>query len=115
MIDIRFYLSPDSAQIFFRKALIHNNFGKIEYNLTTIADLVGFTDGNQRNLASTVESNILEPLIELNLIDCYEKVGTDPKSWKYVIKRSGPNINVNSGDVVGSVKDVAGSVKKEFR
>jgi hypothetical protein len=28
-IDIRFYLLPDSAQYFYRRALLHNNFGKI--------------------------------------------------------------------------------------
>ena len=103
---------PDSAQIFFRKALIHNNFGKIEYNLATIADLAGLTVGNQRNLAATVETNILEQLREYGYIDCYEKVSADPKSWKYIFKRSGPNINGKSREEAGSVKDVAGSVKK---
>ncbi len=40
-IDVRLYLLPDSAQIFYRRALSHNNFTKNEYNLTTIAELTG--------------------------------------------------------------------------
>ena len=114
MHDIRFYLLPDSAQIFFRKTLIHNNFKKIVFNIGTIADYAGLTDNNPWNLAATVETNILEQLREYGYIDSYEKVGEDPKAPKYIIKRSGPNINGNSGDVVGSVKDVAGSVKRRI-
>ena len=58
-----------------------------------------------------MRTNILKPLIEYGYIDSYEKVGEDPKAPKYIIRRSGADINGNSGDVVGSVKDVAGSVK----
>jgi hypothetical protein len=110
-IDIRFYLLPDSAQYFYRRALLHNNFGKIPYTLATIAELTGLTDNNQWNLATTVETNILKPLIEYGYIDSYERVGDDAKSLKYIIRRSGPDINGKTRDVVGSVKDVVGSVK----
>jgi hypothetical protein len=110
-IDIRFYLLPDSAQYFYRRALLHNNFGKIEYNLATIADYAGLTDSNPWNLVTTIESNIMEPLKDFGYIDSYEKVGEDPKAPKYVIRRFGADSNGNSGDVVGSVKDVVGSVK----
>ena len=72
-IDIRFYLLPDSAQYFYRRALLHNNFGKIAYNLATIADYAGLTDSNHWNLATTIESNILKPLKEYGYIDSYEK------------------------------------------
>jgi len=95
---------PDSAQIFYRRALSHNNFGKIEYNLATIADYAGLTDNNPWNLANTVETNILEQLREYGHIDSYEKVGEDPKAPKYIIRRFGADSNENSGDVVGSVK-----------
>jgi hypothetical protein len=50
-IDMRFYLLPDSAQIFYRRALVHNNIGKIPYNLATIAELAGLNDSNRWNLA----------------------------------------------------------------
>ena len=106
--DIRFYLLPDSAQIFFRKALIHNNFKKIVFNIATIADYARLTDNNPWNLANTVETNILEQLREYGYIDSYEKVGEDPKAPKYIIRRFGADSNGNSGDVVGSVK-------REFR
>ena len=56
--------------------MLHNNFGKIEYNLATIADYAGLNDSNQWNLATTVETNILKPLIEYGYIDSYERVRT---------------------------------------
>lgn len=110
-IDNRFYQLPDSAQIFYRKALIHNNFKRKEFHLATIAEYAGLTDRNPWNLVTTVETNILKPLIEYGFIDSYEKVGDDPKASKYIIHRFGANNDGNLGDVVGSVKDVAGSVK----
>jgi len=110
-IDIRLYLLPDSAQYFYRRALVHNNFGKIEFNLATIADYAGLNDTNQWNLATTVETNILDPLKEYGYINSYETVDDDPKALKYIIRRSGPGIAGPARDVVGSVKDVAGSVK----
>ena len=114
-IDLRIYLLPDSAQIFYRRALVHNNFGEIPYALATIAEHAGLTDSNQRNLAVTVETNILEPLKDCGYIDSYEKVGEETKAPKYIIRRFGADSNGNSGDVVGSVKDVVGSVKRESR
>ena len=91
--------------------MIHNNFKRKEFNLTTIADYAGLTDSNPWNLVTTIESNIMEPLKDFGYIDSYEKVGEDPKAPKYVIRRFGADSNGNSGDVVGSVKDVVGSVK----
>ena len=110
-IDIRFYLLPDSAQYFYRRGLINNNFGNIEFNLTTIAEYAGLNDSNPWNLTTTVETNILKPLIEYGYIDSYEKIGSDPKTSKFIIRRSGPGIIGKSRDEAGSVKDVVGSVK----
>jgi hypothetical protein len=110
-IDNRFYHLPDSAQIFYRRALIHNDFKRKEFHLTTIADYAGLTDTNPWNLVTTVETNILKPLIEYGFIDSYEKVGDDPKAPKYTIHRFGANSDGKTGDEVGSVKDVAGLVK----
>jgi len=93
-IDIGFYLLTDSAQIFYRRALLHNNFGKIEFGLPTIAEYTGLKDINHWNLAVTVETNILKPLKESGYIDSYERTGDDPKSPKYLAKRSGPGIIV---------------------
>jgi len=93
MNDIRFYLLPDSAQIFYRRALVHNNFEEIPFTLSTIAEYVGLKDSNQRNLATTIEKNVLESLKEYGCIDSYEKVGADSKMPKYIIRRSGTGIN----------------------
>jgi hypothetical protein len=94
-IDMRFYLLPDSAQIFYRRALLHNNIGKIPYNLATIAELAGLNDSNRWNLASTVETNILGPLIQYGYIDSYDKICNDSKSPKYIVWRTGPGITMN--------------------
>jgi len=112
-IDIRFYLLPDSAQLFYRRGLFHNNFTRIEFYLTTIAEYAGLDDSNPWNLTATVETNILKPLIEYGYIDSYEKVGDDPKTSKFIIRRSGPGIIGGSRDEAGSVKDEVGSVKDE--
>jgi ribosomal protein S8 len=91
---------------------VHNNFGKIEFNLATIAEYAGLNDSNQWNLATTVETNILDPLKEYGYINSYEMVGEDAKSLKYIIRRSGPDINGKTREEAGSVKDVVGSVKR---
>jgi len=90
-IDIRFYQLPDSAQLFYRRALIHHSFKNSEFNLSTIAEYAGLTDSNLWNLSSTVEKNILQPLIDYGYILSFERVGQEPKSWKYIIKRTAPN------------------------
>ena len=110
-IDNLFYQLPESAQNFYRKELVHISYTMHDFYLTTIAEHAGLTDHNPWNLAITVETSILQPLIENGYIDSYEKIGADPKTVKYVIKRSQSNSKNKSRDVVGSVKDVAGSVK----
>ena len=57
-IDNRFYQLPDSAQFFYRRALIHNDFKRREFHLATIADYAGLKDSNPWNLVTTVETNI---------------------------------------------------------
>jgi hypothetical protein len=110
-IDTRFYLLPNSAQYFYRRALIHHNFRRKEFNLATIAEYAGLTDSNPWNLVTTIDSNIMEPLIEKGYIDSYEKVDDDPKAPKYILRRSYTNSSGKSREEVGSVKDEVGSVK----
>jgi len=92
-IDNRLYQLPDSAQIFYRKALIHNNIKRIPFHLATIAKYAGLTDTNPWNLSTTVETNILQPLKENGYIDHYEKEGENPKARKYIIHRFGSEKN----------------------
>jgi hypothetical protein len=103
-IDTRFYLLPNSAQYFYRRALIHHNFRRKEFNLATIAEYAGLTDSNPWNLVTTIDSNIMEPLIEKGYIDSYEKVDDDPKAPKYILRRSYTNSSGKSREEVGSVK-----------
>ena len=112
-IDIRIYLLPDSAQIFYRRALVHHDYKTPSFNLTTIAEYAGLTDRNPWNLITTVETNILQPLIEYGCLDSYEKICDDPKDPKYILHRSFTNNSGKSGEEVGSVKDEAGSVKDQ--
>jgi hypothetical protein len=85
-IDLKFYTLPDSAQIFYRRILIHNNFTEIERYPETIAEAVGLQDANVANLTRTIENNILDPLKEYGYIKSYEK--TDGIAGpKYIISR----------------------------
>ena len=63
--------------------------------MATIADYAGLKDSNQWNLASTIKTNILDPLKDYGYIDSYEKVGEDSKAPKYIIKRFGADSNGN--------------------
>jgi hypothetical protein len=91
-IDLRFYTLPDSAQVFYRRHLIHHNFSDLPIYLEKIAKSVGYTDTNITNLIKTVESNILEPLREYGYINSYEKTpglkerSKGLKGVKYIIK-----------------------------
>jgi hypothetical protein len=110
-IDTRFYLLPNSAQYFYRRALIHHNFKRKAFNLATIAEYAGLTDSNPWNLVTTIDSNVMEPLIEYGYIDSYEKVDDDPKAPKYILRRSYTNSTEKLKEEAGSVKDEVGSVK----
>ena len=85
-IDLKFYTLPESAQIFYRRILIHNNFTEIERYPKTIAEAVGLQDANVANLARTIENNILEPLKDYGYIKSYEKAD-GIAGPKYIISR----------------------------
>jgi len=104
-IDLRFYTLPDSAQIFFRRHLIHHSFPELPISLALIAVSVGYTDSNMTNLPKTVEDNILDPLKDYGYIKTYEKM-KGLKGIKYVIHR-----NLKKKSLDSDSKD-AGSVKQ---
>jgi hypothetical protein len=68
------YNLPPSAQIFYRRLLIHHDFHRIELNLETIAKKLNFTDKNRTNLMSSIEENSLKPLVRKGLVLSYKKV-----------------------------------------
>ena len=103
-IDLKFYTLSDSAQIFYRRMLLHHNFPTTELYLKTIAEAVGFRDQNLTNLIKTVESNILGPLKEQGYIESYKRNGGRKfEEIKYIITRKKAK-DKQEGDV-GSVKE----------
>jgi hypothetical protein len=87
-LDNRFYHLPHNAQIFYRRFLVHNDYPNINVNIETIAERLNLQDKNKTNQAGTIESNILEPLREVGLIDSYEKTKEGLLGLKYIINRT---------------------------
>ena len=104
-IDLRFYTLPDSAQIFYRRHLIHHSFQELSIHLVSIAESVGYTDSNMTNLPKTIEYNILDPLKECGYIKSYERM-KGLKGIKYVIQRNPETKSLDSDSKdAGSVKE----------
>ena len=101
-IDQKLYTLPDSAQIFYRRLLLHHSFPSFEIGLSKIVNAAGLQDSNQSNLIKTVETNILDPLKEHGYIKDYNQANgmSEPK---YIILRSTGN-NDGAGKDAGSVK-----------
>jgi hypothetical protein len=110
-IELKFYTLPDSAQVFYRRVILHNSFSSISIHLWKIAEAVGLTDSNPTNLVKTVESNILEPLKQYGYIEGYERT-EGLEGIKYVITRK-PQETPSEKDV-GSVKEGCRVCKKRM-
>ena len=80
------YSLPTSAQIFFRKFILNNNFSQIPLNLQKIAQKLNLKDKIQANLEKTVVTNVLDPLKRQGFIETYSK---EPglHGAKFIIKR----------------------------
>jgi hypothetical protein len=102
-IDLKFYTLPDSAQVFYRRMLLHHSFPALEINLSKLANAAGLQDSNVANLMKTVETNILEPLKEHAYIESYKMVAgmSEPK---YIVLRT-PGGNDQMSKDAGSVKE----------
>jgi hypothetical protein len=72
-VEPSFYTLPYSAQILYRRFLIHNNYLRTQLNLETIADKLNLKDKNTFNLIRTIEESAIKPLVEQGLIHSYEK------------------------------------------
>ncbi len=70
----------------------------IPLNLETIVEGLNLQDKNITNLTGTIETNILNPLIEMGLIDSYEKDKEGLYGLKFTIKRS-KKVNPNENDL----------------
>ena len=80
------YSLPTSAQIFFRKFILNNNFPSIPLNLQNIAQKLNLKDKIQANLERTVVTNVLDPLKRQGFIETYDR---EPglHGAKFIIKR----------------------------
>mgnify|MGYP001469487843 CR=1 FL=1 len=87
-LDRRFYHLPYNAQVFYRRFFVHNDYKDITINIKTIAERLNLQDKNITNLAGTVETNMLQPLIEEGLIDSYTKTREGLFGLKYKIIRT---------------------------
>ena len=98
-IDHRLYaLLPDSAQILYRRLLLHHNGPRTEVYFSRIAELTGLNDSNETNLRKTIEQNILRPLQEHGYINSYEET-EGLNGTKYVIWRSSKTKSKDGGSV----------------
>ena len=80
------YSLPPSAQIFFRKFILNNDYPSIPLNLQTIALKLNLNDKIQANLERTIVTNVLEPLKRQSFIETYDE---EPglHGTKFIIKR----------------------------
>jgi hypothetical protein len=72
-LNSNFYKLPPTAQLLYRRLLLHNNLGFMELNLSTIRERLNLTDSNITNLTRTIEENGFEPLQEQGFIKFYSK------------------------------------------
>ena len=72
-VEPSFYTLPYSAQILYRRFLIHTDFIKTQLNLETIAEKLNLNDKNTSNLIKTIEESAIKPLLAQGLIHSYEK------------------------------------------
>ena len=86
-LDKNFYNLPNSAQIFYRKFILNNDFLTIPVNIETLKERLSLEDKNIPNLIGTIEASILKPLKDYGLLLSYEKKkGLD--GTKFIIKRT---------------------------
>jgi hypothetical protein len=72
-VDTGFYKLPYSAQVFYRRFLLHNDFPSMAISLDNISAKLNYLDRNETNLPRTIERSILEPLKDFGLISGYGK------------------------------------------
>jgi hypothetical protein len=87
-MDRRFYVLPLTAQTFYKHFILTHDLNTININLCSIRERLRLYDDNFTNLTRTVESNILDPLVQYGYITSYEKDAA-LKSLKYVIRIPG--------------------------
>ena len=67
------YALPPSAQLFFRKCLVHNDSPVLEFNLETISQRLNLTNNHESNRINSIIANTLEPLKANGMIESFEQ------------------------------------------
>ena len=102
-IGLEFYSLPDSAQLFYRRMLLHNDHSPIEFKLKTIANAAGLGDSNKTNLINTIERNILTLLKDRGYIASFKR-SEGLEGIRYIIKRAKDKPSKQTTKDGGSVK-----------
>jgi len=80
------YNLPPSAQVFYRRFLLHHNYPKEQLSMSLIIREMNFTDKNMTNLVRNLEMNTLNPLVRRGLILSYEKLeGLNEEKYVFVL------------------------------
>lgn len=80
------YNLPPSAQVFYRRFLLHHNYPKEQLSMSLIIREMNFTDKNMTNLVRNLEMNTLNPLVMRGLILSYEKLeGLNKEKYEFVL------------------------------
>ena len=86
MFPYNLYKLPYTAQMLYRRLLIHNSLPTMELNLSTIREALNLTDDNITNVTDTIEQNGFEPLQKHGFIISYERdQGLD--GLKYIVRK----------------------------
>jgi hypothetical protein len=72
-VEREFYALPPSAQLFFRRCLVHNDSPVLEFNLDTISQRINLTDPHQANRITSILDSALEPLRANGMIESFEQ------------------------------------------
>ncbi len=85
-VNADLYNLPPSAQIFYRRFLLHHDYPKEQLSVSLIIKEMNFTDKNMTNLIRNLEMNTLNPLVRRGLILSYKKLeGLNEEKYEFVL------------------------------
>ena len=115
-----FYSLPLSAQLLYRRLLLHHNHTVIPLKLDTIKERLNLRDDNITNLVGTIEVNALEPLRKYGFITSYKKE-KGLSGIKYIISKpskttdESKSISANTESCKEGYVKLVGGVRKTYR
>lgn len=93
------YHLPKSAQVFYRRFILNNNYIKISVNLSNIIKALGYTYSNTTALVTTIKETVIQPLIDSGILASYTFVDglTDKKFVLHKSSKVGVEHNLVGG------------------